>query len=105
MVRRPARNPAARYFTKWSYFETRQRGPPMILPYSGEKTLVIGADHGHTGPSAEVDADPPVPRAARRARPRQGAHLAPQPQSAVWVIRGLSAELGFFLVRRSFTLW
>ncbi len=28
----------------------------MILPYSGEKTLVIGTDYGHTDPSAEIDA-------------------------------------------------
>lgn len=29
---------------------------PMILPYSGEKTLIIGTDYGHTDPSAEIDA-------------------------------------------------
>ena len=28
----------------------------MILPYSGEKTLIIGTDYGHTDPSAEIDA-------------------------------------------------
>ncbi len=28
----------------------------MVLPYSGEKTLIIGTDYGHTDPSAEIDA-------------------------------------------------
>ena len=29
---------------------------PMILPYSGEKMLVIGTDYGHADTSAEIDA-------------------------------------------------
>ncbi len=28
----------------------------MVLPHSGEKTLIIGTDYGHTDPSAEIDA-------------------------------------------------
>ena len=27
-----------------------------VLPYSGEKTLIIGTDYSHTDPSAEIDA-------------------------------------------------
>ena len=28
----------------------------MVLPHSGEKTLIIDTDNGHTDPSAEIDA-------------------------------------------------
>ena len=56
----------------------------MVLPHSGEKTLIIGTDYGHTDPSAEIDAIS-LFRARRDVSDR--VKEPPQPENVVWVAR------------------